>query len=291
MAKTYCFGLLAAAMMSYAACPQRAGQVTEAQPPLVSQASPSASESSSHYMYSTLENLCNAEDNVVRGGLVIKELVKMGMDYSVQLFEISGNNYRNIIAKIDADNEEHNLAFTAHYDRVDAGCGVVDNGSGVAVLLEMIREIKEKPNNNDLTFIFFDAEERGLWGSRHYVANTDDTFEAVFNIDMAGYGDSLMISGGVHNRRGEFIPTTEYLNNLIIELCNENSIPYILTEDKWTDNVSFNAAGLPAASVVRINSALPYPYPIHNEMDNMSIIDIDALASSKDFMLDILRRY
>lgn len=285
MAKTYCFGLLAAAMMSYAACPQKAEQAQEVQPPLVAQ------ESSSQYMYSLLEDLCNAPDNVARGGVVMQELVKMGMDYSVQPFERDGSHYRNIIAKIDAENESHNLAFTAHYDRVDVGCGVVDNGSGTAVILGMIKDIKVNPNDNDLTFIFFDAEERGLWGSRHYVANTSERFDAVFNIDMAGYGDSLMISRGVHNRSGEFIPTTEYLNQLIIEICNENSIPYILTEDKWTDNVSFNEAGLPAASVVRINSSLPYPYPIHNEGDNMSTIDINALASSEEFMMDILDRY
>jgi aminopeptidase YwaD len=212
------------------------------------------------------------------------------MDYSVQPFEIDGQHYRNIITKIDAENESHNLAFTAHYDRVDVGCGVVDNGSGTAVLLGMIKDIKANPNDNDLTFIFFDAEERGLWGSEYYVANTDERFDAVFNIDMAGYGDSLMISRGVHHG-GEFTPTTESLNNLIIEICNENSIPYFWTQDKWTDNVSFNEEGLPAASVVRVDSSFPSPYPIHNEMDNMSIIDINLLASSKDFMLDILDRY
>lgn len=288
MAKTYCFGLLAAAMMSYASCPARTEQVQELQPPSVAQEA--AQQDTAQYMYSALEELCYAPDNVARGNLVIKELEAKGMDYSVQPFEADGNNYRNIIAKIDAENETHNLAFTAHYDRVDVGCGVVDNGSGTAVLLGMIKDIRQNSNENDLTFLFFDAEERGLWGSEYYVANTDERFDAVFNIDMAAYGDSLMISRGVH-RRGEFIPTTESLNQLIINICNENSIPYILTEDKWTDNVSFNAAGLPAASVVRINSALPSPYPIHNEGDNMSNTDSSALDSTKDFMMDILGRY
>ena len=287
MAKTYCLGLLAAAMMSYAACPKRTEQTTEVQPP---SASESSSQDTADYMYSALEGLCNAPDNVARGGLVMTELVKMGMDYSVQPFEIEGQHYRNIITKIDVENESHNLAFTAHYDRVDVGCGVIDNGSGTAVLLGMIKDLKESPKDNDLSFIFFDAEERGLWGSEYYVANTEERFDAVFNIDMAAYGDSLMISRGVHYL-GEFIPTTESLNQLIIEICNENSIPYILTENKWTDNVSFNAAGLPAASVVRINSALPYPYPIHNEGDNMSNTDINALLQTEEFMLDILDSY
>lgn len=281
MAKTYCLGLLAAAMMSYAACPQKAEQVRL---PLSAQEKVDTAD----YMYSVVEDLCNASDNNARGDLVIKELEAMGINYSIQPFEIEGSHYRNIIAKLDAQDEDYNLAFSAHYDRVDVGCGVVDNGSGVAVLLGMINDIKE--NNNDLTFLFFDGEEKGLLGSRHYVANTDERFDAVFNIDMAAYGDSLMISRGVHEH-GEFIPTTESLNDLIIEICNENSIPYFWTEDKWTDNVRFNEAGLPAASVVRVNSALPYPYPIHNEGDNMSNIDKAVLAQTEDFMLDILERY
>lgn len=283
MAKTYCMGLLAAAMMSYAACPQKTEQ---AQQEAVHQ-----EQNTADYMYLALENLCNASDNTARGELIMKELEAMGLDYSIQPFEAYGQQYRNIIVKIDAENEEHNLAFSAHYDRVDVGCGVVDNGSGTATLLGMIRDIKANLNNNDLTFLFFDAEEKGLLGSKYYVANTEERFDAVFNIDMAAYGDTLMISSGVHNRRGEFVPTTESLNQLIIGLCDENSIPYFWTEDKWTDNVSFNEAGLPAASVVRVNSALPFPYPIHTPDDNMSNTDRDVLAQTEEFMLEILNRY
>ncbi|MFA5888227.1 MAG: M28 family metallopeptidase [Candidatus Nanoarchaeia archaeon] len=274
MAKTYCFGLLAAAIM-YAHCSSNSVKEQPAE---------------NTYMYSALEDLCNAESNPARGDLIIKELKEMGIEYSVQPFDIWGNTYRNIIVKLDAENESHNLAFSAHYDRVDVGCGAIDNGSGTAVLLGMIKDIKANPNDNDLTFIFFDAEEEGLLGSEYYVANTEDRFDAVFNIDMAAYGDSLMISRGVHHL-GEFIPTTESLNDLIIGICNENSIPYFFTEDKWTDNVSFNEAGLPAASVVRVDSRFPTTYPIHNEGDNMSIVDSRVLEKTKDFMLDILDNY
>lgn len=289
MAKTYCFGLLAAAMMSYASCPQRAEQAIEVQLP--SPAQEITGQDTGQYMYSALEELCYATDNIARGELVIKELNAMQRDYSVQPFEAEGNNYRNIIAKIDEENAAYNLAFTAHYDRVDVGCGVIDNGSGTAVLLGMIKDIKESPRaDTDLAFIFFDAEEEGLLGSEYYVANTDDRFDAVFNIDMAAYGDSLMISHGVHYR-GNFIPTTESLNRLIIDICNQNSIPYFFTEDKWTDNVSFNEVGLPAASVVRVDSSFPSPYPIHNEGDNMGNVDINALESTKDLMLMILDSY
>ena len=151
MAKTYCFGLFAVAMVSYAACPQKTEQAQQE----------TVQQDTSHYMYSALEGLCYAEDNVARGGLVMTELVKMGMDYSVQPFEIEGQHYRNIITKIDVENESHNLAFTAHYDRVDVGCGVIDNGSGTAVLLGMIKDLKESPKDNDLSFIFLTLKKEG----------------------------------------------------------------------------------------------------------------------------------
>ena len=67
------------------------------------------------------------------------------------------------------ENESHNLAFTAHYDGVDVGCGVIDNGSGTALLLGMSKDLKEALKTMTC-HSSFDAEERGLWGTNYYVA-------------------------------------------------------------------------------------------------------------------------
>ncbi|MCB1175520.1 MAG: M28 family peptidase [Leptospiraceae bacterium] len=70
--------------------------------------------------------------------------------------------------------------------------GADDNASGTALVLELAQalvvEANQIPPNANILFIHFDAEERGLFGSRHYVHS--DWFlsntEAMINLDMVG---------------------------------------------------------------------------------------------------------
>ena len=61
----------------------------------------------------------------------------------------------------------------AHLDSVQDGAGINDNGSGSAALLETaIQMAKVKPTNT-VRFAWWGAEEEGLLGSEHYVAQPD----------------------------------------------------------------------------------------------------------------------
>ncbi|MBU2638434.1 MAG: Zn-dependent exopeptidase M28 [Nanoarchaeota archaeon] len=283
MAKTYCIGLLAAAM--YAHCPGTE-QVQAGQP------SPVAAEISQQEMYSMLEDLCDASDNHARGDIVIRELEAIGIDYQIQAFEREGNNYRNIIAKIDVENETANLAVSAHYDRVDVGCGVIDNGAGVAELISVLKEVKENPRTNDLTFLFFDGEEEGLLGSAYYVANIEEPFDALFNFDLGAFGDTIRVSLGIAPPKfDETIYSTESLNQFVFELCEEQGMPYIYINGSQ-DNVSFNRAGMPATGVGIIQGDPSITeFHVNDETDTMQYVDRDILTKMRDFMLLILDRY
>jgi Zn-dependent M28 family amino/carboxypeptidase len=64
----------------------------------------------------------------------------------------------------------------AHLDSVAAGPGINDNGSGVAVLVEIARALAEpgaRPRRT-VRFPFWGAEELGLHGSRAYVAGLEE---------------------------------------------------------------------------------------------------------------------
>lgn len=79
----------------------------------------------------------------------------------------------------------------AHLDSWDVAQGAVDNGQGVAIVLEMARALAslgERPRRT-LRFALWAAEEVGLMGSTAYVANhaTElDLIAAVMNFDMTG---------------------------------------------------------------------------------------------------------
>jgi Zn-dependent M28 family amino/carboxypeptidase len=79
----------------------------------------------------------------------------------------------------------------AHLDSVVGGPGINDNGTGTGAILEIAEELAEgKAPNNPVRFAFWGAEESGLLGSEHYVAElSDEEREQIglnLNFDMLG---------------------------------------------------------------------------------------------------------
>ena len=78
-----------------------------------------------------------------------------------------------------------------HYDSI-GGTGTNDNGSGVAVILEMARILQSIPSEYSIKFINFSGEEDGLKGSQNFVNTVVNSttpkmnIRLVFNIDEVG---------------------------------------------------------------------------------------------------------
>lgn len=74
--------------------------------------------------------------------------------------------------------------------------GADDNASGVAMMLELMREIKKnkKLRKNNYLFIAFSGEEQGLLGSNYFVKNPTIDVKSILymlNFDMVGRLDSM----------------------------------------------------------------------------------------------------
>jgi hypothetical protein len=88
-----------------------------------------------------------------------------GFDVQMQDF---GVTRRNIVAK--SGTAERYVLIGAHYDGQGPGFpSASDNAAGVAVVLEVARELKSKSLPVSIIAIAFDAEEEGLVGSRYYI--------------------------------------------------------------------------------------------------------------------------
>ncbi len=78
----------------------------------------------------------------------------------------------NVIADTVGGRDDRVVVVGAHLDSVDAGPGINDNGSGVATTLEVALQMSKlgiKPVNKT-RFVFYSAEEEGLFGSAAYVS-------------------------------------------------------------------------------------------------------------------------
>lgn len=76
----------------------------------------------------------------------------------------------NVFAETSTGNDDNVVMAGAHLDSVQDGAGINDNGSGSAALLELAIQMKKVKPTNTVRFAWWGAEEAGLLGSEHYVA-------------------------------------------------------------------------------------------------------------------------
>ena len=97
----------------------------------------------------------------------------------------------NVFAETASGNDANTVMAGAHLDSVQDGAGINDNGTGSAALLETAIQMADTKNlNNTVRFAWWGAEEEGLLGSEHYVANLSDEeaddIALYLNFDMIG---------------------------------------------------------------------------------------------------------
>jgi len=122
-------------------------------------------------------------------------------------FQLFHGNYRNVLGMIEGRDPQLKRDFIvigAHYDHVGYGSarnsfgptgyihnGADDNASGTAGVLEMMQAFASlaQPPRRSILFAFWDGEEEGLLGSKHFVRYPTVPLRnvvMVFNCDMIG---------------------------------------------------------------------------------------------------------
>ncbi|WGS74597.1 M28 family peptidase [Pseudanabaena galeata CCNP1313] len=128
-------------------------------------------------------------------------------------FEVNGNIHQNLILQIESNSAKKRspLIIGAHYDTV-AGCvGADDNGSGVAVLLELAAYFSANPIKYPIQLIAFDMEEYGLLGSVAYadkLKQENQKIRLMISLEMLGYCDRTPNSQHYPAGLDKFYPNT-----------------------------------------------------------------------------------
>jgi len=118
-------------------------------------------------------------------------------------FQPFGDGFCNVLGILPGDHPElagQVIVVGAHFDHIGFGRkredgqvrpGADDNATGVAAVLELAEAFRQfaPACRRSLLFAFWDAEEKGLLGSKHWVNNPTVPFESVvvaLNFDMIG---------------------------------------------------------------------------------------------------------
>ncbi|OFX24751.1 MAG: hypothetical protein A2041_14520 [Bacteroidetes bacterium GWA2_31_9b] len=109
---------------------------------------------------------------------IIHELQNIGLQTEVQtttaINEFRGvaraGYVQNIIGTIKGKGKNKSVLIVGHYDSQPSAKGAADDGSAVAAMLEAASTLKQNEQlQNDIIFLFTDAEEVGLLGAKAFI--------------------------------------------------------------------------------------------------------------------------
>ena len=192
-----------------------------------------------------LERLAEAEVDPLGSGFEVPFELREGRGTGV-----------NLVALVPGVDASPYIVLSAHYDHVGIRDGQIyngadDNASGTALALELARALRSAPMRHPVILALFDAEEGGLRGARHFVAEPPVPLAEIalnVNMDMVARAAGVLWAGGTFH--------TPALRPVLEAVANEAPLALRLGHDRpgapegddWTtqsDHGAFHAAGIP----------------------------------------------
>ena len=191
---------------------------------------------------------------------------------------------QNVIAEIKgSDPEAGTIVFGAHYDSVPFSHGVYDNGAGSVIIMELMRYFEENQPKRSMKFCWYGSEERGLLGSKAYVATHKEELKDVVlmvNVDVAG---------PVLGKDIALCTSDDSLRVAVDYLSKEVGFAITSKQDIYSsDSIPFADNGVPGINFCRFGA--PGGANIHNRHDIIDSLDWPNLEETTKFILTFSER-
>jgi len=219
---------------------------------------------------------------------------------------VNNGDFRNIVVDhYGSQRRDRIIIVGAHYDTTWGTPGADDNASGIAALIEIARELKEKKFPVTIRFVAFVNEERPFFGrddmgsgyhARHAREQNEDII-GMFSLEMLGYYSDQPRSQWYPRRLRKHYPQTAdfvaFVSNLVSRKFLIDSLTAFrtqarfpsegLTAPQWlvpsirrSDHASFWANGYPAVMVTDTAEFRNFNY--HLSTDRHETLDYERLA-------------
>jgi Zn-dependent M28 family amino/carboxypeptidase len=226
-------------------------------------------------------------------------------------FRHHGRQHENIVLDLPGRGGSGLVLVGAHYDGVPGSPGADDNGSALAVLLELARTFAQAPPPRPLRLVAFDLEEQDLVGSRAYAAEIHarrEPLHLMLSLEMLGYRDPRPGSQRYPPGLRHFYPESGDFIGLIGNLraiatmwrmaramrgavpCEWLAVPFrgrVLPDTRRSDHAPFWDLGYPALMVTD-TADLRNPH-YHAAGDRIETLDLDFLTAVCTGLIAALR--
>ena len=226
-----------------------------------------------------------------------------------QNYQVEGVTYRNVVCRLESENNKPLVVIGAHYDVCGNQEGADDNASGVVGLLEAVRLLSREKLNYPIEIVAYCLEEPPFFRSEHmgsyihakslYDANTPVYGMVV--LEMIGYFNDRAKSQSypvkamkiAYGRKGHFILLArkagagEFVkkfsagfNNLSMIETRNIKAPSKIQGLDFSDHLNYWKFGYDALMVT--NTAFYRNHNYHQTSDTMETLDISKMMKVID---------
>ena len=170
----------------------------------------------------------------------------------------------------------------AHYDKVDQGCGAVDNWTGIVAIAHLYATTQSLVHKKAIIFVAFGNEEKGLLGSRAMadaIPKAQRTqYCAMINIDSLGMGAPQVAEN----------LSSEKLHKLATSVAKTMKIPYgdAPIGGAGADSASFMEKGIPAITIHGVTN--DWRQVLHTSADQAVKVNPKSVYLGYRFALSLL---
>lgn len=159
---------------------------------------------------------------------------------------LNGNNIYATLPSTTGSDEY--VLLGAHYDTGGKNIpGAIDNCSGIALILSVLRKVKElESRNKNLMLVFFDQEEEGISAGSiafaKYLNKKDLNIHSVHSFDLIGWDSD-------NNKEIELELPSREIENIYRKHALLLNIPIYTTNTNTSDHYSFIREGINAVGI------------------------------------------
>lgn len=182
---------------------------------------------------------------------------------------VKGSSQPNVVCRL-AGEADSVIVVGAHFDKVAAGEGVVDNWSGASLLPSLFESLNGEARRHTLVFIGFTDEEKGMVGSEAYAKRLTPEergkIRAMVNLDSLGLSPTKVWLSRADRGLAEALNQVAYTLKLPLAYVNVEQVGS-------ADSESFAKRKIPSLT---IHSVTQETFPIlHSSKDQLSAIHMD----------------
>ena len=192
-------------------------------------------------------------------------------------------NVENVLL-VKKGKTDEKVILGAHYDKTSDGCGVLDNWTGIVILANLYRTMKDVNTQKTYIFAAFGKEELGLLGSdemaRAIPKEKRIEYCAMINFDSFGLAYPQAMTN----------ISDEKLVNLAKETAEEIKLPFAQAgiENASSDSASFRSQKIPAISIHGLSNK--WQEYLHSSKDKISNVNMTSVFIGYRYGLNYLAK-